>query len=324
MQGRANGSEQMKEAAQWIAERFEECGLHPAPGQDSYLQQYSFTRRGQESVSERNVVGFIEGADPELKDEYIIISAHFDHIGVRKPISEDASGIAAMVDVARTLFSTNRLADDDLIYNGADDDASGIAAMIGIARTLHRMKAKPARSIVFIAFSGEEMGLRGSRYYTGNALFPLDATYVDINLEMVGQCTNIGKRRYYITGPSHSNIDELVDQYKSAGEWRIDPTVKDAERLFLAADNRSFAIVKREQGISYGVPAHTFSFYDRERHLHRPQDESDALDYENLASFVNYMAGLVLHLSELKENIVWTDKNYRRIGESGGGISSGL
>jgi len=291
MQGRANGSEQMKEAAQWIAQRFNRFALSPAPGQESYLQEYSFTPRRGEPIFERNVVGFREGADPELKDEYIIISAHFDHIGVRKPV------------------------DGDSIYNGADDDASGIAAMMGIARKLHRTKASPGRSIVFIAFSGEEMGCRGSRYYRDNPMVPLDATYLNINFEMVGQCANIGKQRYYITGASRSNIDELVSRYNPTGQWRIDPTVKNAERLFLAADNRSFAVVRKEQDVSYGVPAHTFSFYDGEDHLHRPHDEADDLDYENLASFVNYMAGLVLHLADLREDVVWTDRNYRRIGE---------
>lgn len=315
MQGRANGSEQSKEAALWIAEQFEQFGLSPAPGQDSYLQEYSFTRRGTEPVSERNVIAYIEGADPELKGQYIIISAHFDHLGVRKPVGEGGSAIAAVVDAAKKLLTPNKPAEEDFIYNGADDDASGVAAMIGLARIFHRMKARPGRSIVFVAFSGEERGLRGSGHYRANPVFPLDATYLNINFEMVGQCQNIGKRRYYITGPSRSNVDELVGRYNSNGDWQIDPNVKNAERLFLASDNGSFAVIGREQGISYGVPAHTFSFFDGEDHLHRPYDEPDILDYENLASFVNYMAGLVLHLAELQEDVVWTSENHRRMAE---------
>ena len=294
MRGRANGSEQMKQAAQWIAGQFERFGLHMAPGQRSYLQQYSFTRPNGMAVSERNVVGYIEGADPELRDEYLIISAHFDHLGVRRPV------------------------DGDSIYNGADDDASGVAAMIGIARILDEMRASPGRSIVFIAFSGEEIAFNGSRYYRDNPLFPLHATYLNVNLEMVGQCAKIGRRRYYITGASHTNIDELVNQYNSTGDWQIDATVEGAERYFLMADNRSFAVIKREQNMSYGVPAHTFLFYDGEPHRHMPYDEVDMLDYENLASFVNYMAGLVLHLADLQEDVVWTDERYRHIGEYAG------
>ncbi len=291
MQGRANGSEQMKEAADWIARRFDQFGLRPAPGQESYLQEYSLSRWDGNSVTERNVVGYVEGVVPELKNEYIIVSAHFDHLGA------------------------NKLVNVDSIYNGADDNASGVATVLGIARALKRMRAKPGRSIVFIAYSGEEIGIQGSRYYSQHPLFALESTWLNINFEMVGQCRNLGKMRYYITGPSYSNIDEIVGQYNSAGQWQIAGSAKNAERLFLASDNKSLAVVKREKGISYGVPAHTFSFYDGEDHLHRPHDEAQFLDYENLASFVNYMAGLVLRLAELQEDVVWTDEYYRRIGE---------
>ena len=279
----------MKEAASWIASQFRRFGLRPVPSPADHFQKYDFTDRDGRTISERNVIGYMEGRDPERKDEYILVSAHFDHVGVRKPIEGDA------------------------IYNGADDDASGVAAMIGIARNLHEMQAAPSRSILFIAFSAEELGHKGSRHYRDHPLLPLDRMYVNINFEMVGQCSKLGNRTYYITGPSRSNLDEYLVQYNTSKPWRLDASAQYAENLFLRADNASFAVMTKQDGITYGVPAHTFSFYDGEKHLHRPHDEPAILDYDNLASFIDYMTGLVLHLADLEDDIVWTDENYRHI-----------
>jgi hypothetical protein len=116
-------------------------------------------------ISAGNVTAFIEGIDPDLKDEVLIIGAHYDHTGYRK----------------------NTPAGEDSIFNGADDNASGTAGMMAIARAFSQLDKKPKRSVMFIAFAGEEIGLFGSRYYVDNPLFPLENTVAMINLDMIGR-----------------------------------------------------------------------------------------------------------------------------------------
>lgn len=117
-----------------------------------------------DTVKTRNVVGILPGSDPVLKNEYIVIGAHYDHVGV-------GGGKA------------------DRIHNGADDNASGTSALIEIAKAFGANKKRPARSVIFIAFSGEEKGLLGSRYYGERPIYPLDKTVAMFNLDMVGRNT---------------------------------------------------------------------------------------------------------------------------------------
>src|SRR5690606_17003848 len=113
-----------------------------------------------------NVVAYVEGVDPDLKDEYVVVAAHLDHVGV------------------------NPLLPDDQIFNGADDNASGTAALLEMAEAFmeaRRLGFGPRRSIVFLHFTAEEKGLLGSRYYTDvDPLFPLDRTVAMINMDMIG------------------------------------------------------------------------------------------------------------------------------------------
>src|SRR5258705_2920653 len=109
-------------------------------------------------VNLRNVVGLLPGSDPELADTYVLLSAHYDHLG-KKPSGEG-----------------------DLIYNGANDDASGVAAVLEMAAALSGAKPHPRRSILFITYFGEEKGLLGSLYYGRHPLFPLKKTVAEFNL----------------------------------------------------------------------------------------------------------------------------------------------
>jgi len=113
----------------------------------------------------QNVVGVIRGSDRLLKDEFVILGAHYDHIGVRK-------GAAA---------------DEDSIFNGADDNASGTVAVMGVARAMASADPKPRRSVLVIAFAGEEKGFWGSQYYADNPLVPLENTVAMLNLDMVAR-----------------------------------------------------------------------------------------------------------------------------------------
>lgn len=288
MRGRKNGSPEMKIVAGWIAEEFKKAGLKVFPNYDGYLQHY-FIKRSKDSIPESNVIGYIEGSDPKLKNEYIVISAHFDHIGVGRPVQGDS------------------------VFNGANDNASGTCAVIGVAKTLKMMKIKPARSIVFAAFSGEEMGMRGSRYFTGHAPFPIASVYLNVNFEMLGHCKILGENRYMITGPAMTNLKNILNDYNKDKNWKLVDTVKNLGGLFFASDNAAFANMKRIEKTSYGVPAHTFVIHNGEDHVHKTNDEAKYFNFDNYRSFIQYMSGLTVYLAANKTPVDWINPGFKRI-----------
>ncbi len=145
---------------------------------DATLTPSSFEFQGTEcrlrtaltfnQLSARNVVGMIEGRNRRLKKEFVVIGAHYDHVGTLKKAKEG----------------------EDSIFNGADDNASGTAGVLAVARAFSDMKKKPARSILFIFFAGEELGLFGSEYYCQNPLVPLEKSVVMLNLDMISRNGN--------------------------------------------------------------------------------------------------------------------------------------
>ncbi len=287
MMGRANGSDEMKSAALWLSERFKEFGIKEFKDYPGYIQDYSFSRRGA-SINERNIIGYVEGSDPELKDEYIIITAHFDHIGIRKG------------------------AEGDSIYNGADDNAAGTSTLLGVAKSLKISGKKPGRSLIFAAVSGEEMGLHGSGYLASNLPVNLDNIYTNVNFEMTGHSEELGKGYYYMTGCSYSTLDDLVKQFGRDASITLIDTMAIADRLFFMSDNLSFSRLKQEDDIIYGIPSGTFVTSSFAPHVHSPVDEVDLFDFENMTDLVNYFSEMVLFLSHCREEIVWTDSRFRK------------
>ena len=155
LRGRAAGTPGNLAARRWIAARFDALGLGTVGA--GRLQPFSFTRRDSSRVEAANVVGVVRGT--ERPDRYIVVTAHYDHVGVGRPV------------------------DGDSIYNGADDNASGTAALLAIAEDVVR---RPARhSIVFVAFDAEEQGLRGARHFVGDPPVPKEAMLVNVNMDMV-------------------------------------------------------------------------------------------------------------------------------------------
>lgn len=214
----------------------------------------------------RNVVGVLRGSDPVLKDSYVLLTAHYDHIGMKTE------------------------GDGDRIYNGANDDASGTASVIEIASALATMNPKPKRSIVFIALFGEELGLLGSEYYGRHPLFPLAKTIGDINLEHMGRTdANDGPKlgSATFTGFDFSGLPHVFQQ---AGEQVGVKVYKDDKRsdpFFARSDNQALA--------DLGIPAHSicvaFEFPD----YHAVGDEWQKLDYDNMAKVDQMVAlGLVM------------------------------
>ena len=195
--GRWSPSPELNEVADYIVNEFWRAGLQP--GNDgAFLQWFALPSAqvlpgalfridgdpGGEFVAP-NVIGWIEGSDPQLKHEYIVFSAHFDHIGM--------SEIAAP--------------DGDNVYNGADDNGSGTAALLEIAEAFASLQTPPARSVVFIATSGEERGLLGAMHYINNPTFPLENAIANLNLDMVGRND---PATVEVIRPTESDLGQLV------------------------------------------------------------------------------------------------------------------
>jgi Zn-dependent M28 family amino/carboxypeptidase len=152
LEGRGNGQPGNLKAREFIAKAFETYGLAPG-GVNGYYQPFS---------GSANVIGFLEGQDPVLKNQYIVIGAHLDHLGKK----------------------------NSTIYPGADDNASGTEALLEVAEAASRVRTLLNRSLVFIAFNAEESGLVGAEYYVDNPRYPLNKTVYMINLDMVGYLRN--------------------------------------------------------------------------------------------------------------------------------------
>ena len=160
-EGRRTGEKGQKIAAQYIVDYYKNLGVSAANSDGNYLQHIPVEYfRGRSNDASENVVAFLKGT--EKANEYVVISAHYDHLGVK----------------------------DSLIYNGADDDASGTSALLEIAEAFQKASKDgkgPKRSIIFLNVTGEEEGLFGSKFYAENPIFPLENTVVDLNIDMVGR-----------------------------------------------------------------------------------------------------------------------------------------
>ncbi len=239
MQGRKAGQPGAQKAAQYIAGKFKEFGLATA-GQDGYLQKFSFGKTQTE-----NVIGILEGTDAKLKNEIIVIGAHYDHIGVDKKGD---------------------------VFNGADDDASGTSVMMEVAQAFGTGKEKPRRTIVFIAFGAEEAGLKGSNYYAKHPVRPIDKTVLMINLEMMGR-GDPGQ----VTVMRLNNLTKAVraaldDAAKSSGLKLADGQ----DEHLREGDQYSFHAA--------GVPILCLYGGDNHPDYHQPSDTSDKIQPEWMES----------------------------------------
>lgn len=222
----------------------------PVPLPDVRLQ-LSAPYRQLDEAGPPNVVGLIPGSDPDLKGTYVVVTAHMDHVGVGQP---DATG--------------------DSIYNGADDDASGTAVIIEVAEALASLETKPRRSVLFVAVSGEEKGLLGSRWFVENPPVPLDSVVANVNVDMVGRNA---PDSIVVIGQEYSSLGSLVTQL--AGDnpglrLTVSEDLWPEERFFFRSDHFNFA--RRE------IPS-LFFFAGTHEDYHRPGDEVDTIDTDKAA-----------------------------------------
>lgn len=262
LQGRATPSQGLDIAAEYIAAQFRRADLEPVSG--SYFQTALLPPPLLGTA--RNVVGLLRGSDPALRDTYVILSAHYDHLGMRS-------------------------AGKDRIYNGANDDGSGTVSVIEIASAFAALPNRPKRSILFIAFFGEERGLLGSRFYVKHPLEPLEKTIADVNLEQVGRTDATGGPQIgtaTITGFDFSDIPEILIEAARLEGIRVykDPRISDP--YFSDSDNLPFA--------EAGIPAHTLTVAADFPDYHKVGDEWQKIDYANMA---NVDRAIALGLSNL-------------------------
>ncbi|MBI1851883.1 MAG: M28 family peptidase [Planctomycetes bacterium] len=239
LEGRAAGTPGCNVAAEYIASELHRSGITPAGDDGTYFQNF---KHGELAV--KNVAGILPGTDPDLKREIVVIGGHYDHVG--RGNFGSLGGPAARGQ----------------IHNGADDNASGTSAVLELAEAFSMQPAR--RSILFLLFTGEEMGLVGSKYYCEHPLLPLDDTVAMLNMDMVGR----SKDGYlFIGGVGTSPAwKPLIDQYTADTAFHLE--MKDGGRA--PSDNSSF--------YSKNVPV-LFFFTNVHEDYHRPSDHWDKINF---------------------------------------------
>jgi Zn-dependent M28 family amino/carboxypeptidase len=280
MEGRMTGARGSAKAAKYIAERMAEVGLVPM-GDSGFFQRVpmalmprgnpprmepmlmtSFAALDTIPVERRltgvNVAGIMRGSDASLTNEAILIDAHYDHVGIRTPVNGDS------------------------IYNGADDDASGTVAVMEIARALSK-GPRPRRTIIFLATTGEEVGLLGTRWYIDHPVVPLAQTVANLEIEMIGRPDSLagGSGRGWLTGYERSTMGDLI----AAAGLPIVPDKRLDQQFFMRSDNIAFA--------RHGIVAHTLSSYNMHADYHRPSDEASKADPVHMAALIDVAAKAV-------------------------------
>lgn len=297
LRGRYTPSPDLAVAAEFIASRFRAAGLEPAVG-NSYLQRADLTeylrqRPGKDEAKSEgpvvgnNVIGILRGSDPKLNQTFVIVSSHYDHIGTRQTGGRYTKQPAT--------------ADGDEIYNGANDDGSGTVSVIALAEAFSRLKQRPKRSILFIAFCGEELGLLGSRFYAEHPIVPLQQTVADINLEQIGRSDgDIKKGAASLTGFDFTNLGTL---FQRAGRAFGVNLYKDrnSDRYFRASDNSSFA----DRGVPDVTICTAFEFPD----YHGLKDEWTKIDYPDMALIDRVIGDVLWSLADSKAMPEWNASN---------------
>lgn len=207
------------------------------------------------NIAMANIVGMLEGKS--RKDEYVIFSAHYDHIGIRPAVNGDS------------------------IANGADDDASGTTAVILLAEHFRNLDNNE-RSLIFVAFTAEEIGGFGSKYFS-EQLDP-DKIVAMFNIEMIGKPSKWGKDHAFMTGYERSNLGEIINRNLEGTSFRLMPDPYPQQNLFYRSDNATLARL--------GVPAHTISTdqIDSDKLYHTVDDEFESLDVENMVAAIRSIA----------------------------------
>jgi len=241
-----------------------------------------------ERRSAPNVVAILPGSDPKLKDEYVVFSAHMDHVGVAGPRGSGGC----------------RARGADSICNGADDDGSGTVAVVEIAEAFARLTPRPKRSIVFLNVSGEEKGLWGSEYFADHPTVPLANVVANLNIDMVGRNW---RDTIVAIGKEHSDLGATLTRVATEHpELNMKPIddLWPQENFYFRSDHYNFA--------KKGVPI-LFFFNGTHEDYHRPGDSPDKIDAEKEARIAQLILYLGLEVANTPARPKWNPDSYKRI-----------
>jgi hypothetical protein len=263
LEGRDSGSEGIETAARYIEDYFEKNGL------EHFFNSYRDTLQNYKLPS-YNIIGLVPGKDDKLKDEFILVGAHYDHVG----IIGKGSG--------------------DRIANGANDNASGTATVLELARYFG-LQQNNKRSLLFVLFSAEEKGLLGSAHLSERLKQQGVNLVAMLNFEMTGVPMAHSDYLLYITGYHRSNLADLCNEYAGENLVGFLPQAKEYQ-LFQRSDNYPFHQV-------FGVPSQTLCTFDftNYNYYHKVEDEAFRLDYNHMARIVNKMIPVIEGLSNTSE-----------------------
>jgi hypothetical protein len=232
-----------------------------------------------------NTVGILRGSDPALRDEYVVFSAHMDHVGTSGRGRCRAQG-------------------GDTICNGADDDASGTVSVMELAEAFAQLNPRPKRSMIFLTVSGEERGLWGSDYFATHPPVPIERLVANLNLDMVGRNW---KDTISVIGKEHSDLGATLARVNAAHPELNMTAVDDrwpAESFYFRSDHYNFA--------RRGVPI-LFFFNGTHEDYHRPSDHPEKIDAEKQARLTQLVFYLGLEIANATERPRWNPESYRTI-----------
>ncbi|MCX7642847.1 MAG: M28 family peptidase [Armatimonadetes bacterium] len=216
----------------------------------------------RERLDDANVVGLIEGSDPQLKNEFVVIGAHYDHIG------------------------TSIRGGQKQIFNGADDNASGTSGLLELAQYFAANRERIKRSLLFIAFGAEEIGLIGSRHFVDNPIVPLDRVVAMVNLDMIGRLRN---DTLFVLGTASSPVwRDFISDVNSQFNF----VLRDSPEAFGSSDHFAF--------YNKGIPV-LFFFTGMHENYHHPSDDWDTLNYEGMEKIVQMVAAVVERIANMPE-----------------------
>ena len=241
-----------------------------------------------ERRSAPNVVAILPGSDPKLKEEYVVFSAHMDHVGVAGPRGSGSC----------------RAQGADSICNGADDDASGTVAVVELAEAFAKLSPKPKRSLLFLTVSGEEKGLWGSEYFADNPTVPMANVVANLNIDMIGRNW---RDTIVAIGKEHSDLGATLNRVASDHpELNMRPIddIWPQENFYFRSDHYNFA--------KKGVPI-LFFFSGTHADYHRPGDEPAKIDAEKEARVARLIFYLGLEVANAVQRPKWNPDSYKRI-----------
>lgn len=278
LEGRQAGYEGNEKAAAYIAGVMKKAGLKPVGDMDDKGNPTHFQQFKIGSLATRNCLGMLEGSDPELKKEIIVLGAHFDHLG-----TADNEG--------PPFQRSDRPRDDDKIWNGADDNGSGTTTLLGLVKAFGEGGLKPKRSVLFIAFSGEEGGLLGSYYYVAHPVEPIARHVFMLNLDMVGRNPDKAMKIDGVASAEGPRLRRVVEEAVAATGLKA--KVNDTVTVIGGdSDHTPF----RRKGVPF-----IFFFSGFHADYHKVTDHSEKLAYGNMVKVARTAGRILMTLADSDE-----------------------